>query len=136
MSARRRADFHTWKNLLRRGKKGSPLQAAGAISHVIGEKSVATQINRFKLRRFKVGEIKKGEAGMSELPETRFQESSQLGSVADFAVLPRRFQTGAVGKSAGGKHRICQLPQQPVFIPGQELRILRLETMLQNKEYR
>jgi hypothetical protein len=73
----------------------------------------------------------KRQAGVAELAACWFQKAGQFGTVARFPVLPGRFQSGAVGKSAGGKGRVSQLPKHPVVVWNDGL-----ASVFQNKEYR
>lgn len=68
MSAGRRTNALARENFLRRGKKGASLKAAGAIGHVIGEKSVAILIQHAKLLRFVVRGSEERQAPLSKLP--------------------------------------------------------------------
>ena len=47
---------------------------------------------------------------MAKLPQAALQHGRQFGRVPNFAVLPGRFQSAAVGETAGGKCGIGQLP--------------------------
>src|SRR5580698_7913703 len=103
MTARRRPDGRSVKNLLRGREEGPALEAAGAVGDMIGEKGVAMLIKRAKLSWFVMRGAEKRQDTVAELPQAGFQQAGQLGTVARFPVLPDSFQSGAVGKSAGGE---------------------------------
>jgi hypothetical protein len=47
---------------------------------------------------------------MTQLIQVGFNKGKQLGAISDFTMLPRRFQTGGMRKTAGGECGIDQLP--------------------------
>ncbi len=95
--------------------KRPPLQTAGAVSDVIGKKSVTLQIEFHDAFRVLVRRVEKRQTGVGELAQARFEIARQIGATADFAVLPRGLKARAVGEAAAWKSGVGQLPNQPVI---------------------
>ena len=99
-----------------RGEERPALEAAGAVGHMIGEKTVANAVQSARLVRLVMSGGDKWQASVSELFQARFNERCEFTGLAHFTVLPCRLQAARVREGAGGECGVSQLPNQPVVV--------------------
>ncbi len=63
----------------------------------------------------------KRQAAPPRLLQARFHKRNKIRRIVDFAVLPGRLQSAGVGKTAGRKSRVGQLPNEKIIVRAGEL---------------